>query len=372
MGNKIDYYELLEVTRDADGEEIKRSYRSLAMKYHPDRNQGNLEAEAKFKEVCEAYEILKDDQKRAAYDKYGHSAFSQGGGGAGFGGFGGMDLGEMFSDLFRDFMGGNAGGNSHHHNNQGSDLRYDLQITLEEAFSGINKEIEIVSPRKCEDCDGSGMGEDSKHATCNECGGNGKIRVRQMFMIIESVCPRCRGRGETISNPCKKCKGEGRSNQKRTLKVDIPAGVDIGNRIRLAGEGEAGIRGAINGDLYIVIHIKEHKFFSRDRANVFGDIPIPMTTAAIGGEVKIPTLDGQGYVMKIPKGTQHGEQIRIKQLGMPALRGGTCGDMYVRINIEIPTKLSKKQEELLREFENESAKNHPGVAGFWDKLKDLF
>ncbi len=375
MGQKIDYYELLQVSRDASGDEIKRSYRSLAMQYHPDRNQGNPEAEAKFKEVSEAYEILKDEQKRAAYDRFGHDAFSQGGG-AGFGG--GFDfgdgLGEMFNNIFRDFMGAGSpgGGGGASRNNRGSDLRYDVEITLEEAFAGVSKEIDIKVPATCDECDGSGVAEGSSKHTCPDCEGTGKIRMRQMFMVVESVCPRCQGYGEIIDKPCKKCKGAGRVNKAKTLKVNIPAGVDDGNRIRLTGEGEAGIRGGVSGDLYVVTHIKEHKFFLRDGANLYGDIPIPVTTAILGGDIKIPTIDGAGYTMTIPKGIQNGEQIRIKQLGMPMLRTQGSGDLFVRINIEIPTKLSKKQEEIIREFEKESEKNHPAVSKFWDKVKELF
>ncbi len=374
MEQKICYYELLEVARDASGDEIKRSYRSLAMKYHPDKNQGDAAAEAKFKEISEAYEVLKDEQKRAAYDRFGHNAFNQGGGGAGFGGFEfGDGLGEMFNNIFRDFMGaGTAGGGGASRNNRGSDLRYDIEISLEDAYKGVSKEIDIKVPATCEDCDGTGVEEGSNKETCPDCAGTGKIRMRQMFMVVESVCPRCQGYGEIISNPCKKCKGAGRVNKAKTLKVNIPAGVDDGNRIRLSGEGEVGIRGGTSGDLYVVTHITEHPFFVREGGNLFGDIPIPVATAILGGDVKIPTIDGAGYTMTIPKGTQHGEQIRIKELGMPMLRHKGYGDLYVRINIEIPTKLNKKQEQLIKEFSEESEKNHPLVAGFWDKVKDLF
>ncbi len=373
MENKLDYYEVLQVSRTASGDEIKRSYRSLAMQYHPDRNQGNPDAEAKFKEVSEAYEVLKDEQKRAAYDRFGHDAFSQNGGGGFGGGFDfGDGLGEMFNNIFRDFMGGGTSSGGPSRNNRGSDLRYDIEISLEEAFSGISKEIDVKVPATCEDCHGTGIEEGSHKETCPDCGGSGKIRMRQMFMVVESVCPKCQGYGEIISNPCKKCKGTGRTNKAKTLKVDIPAGIDDGNRIRLTGEGEAGIRGGGNGDLYIVTHITDHKFFARDGINLYGDIPIPVTTAILGGDIKIPTLDGVGYTMTVPKGTQHGEQIRIKGLGMPSIRSKDSGDLYVRINVEIPTKLNKKQEELMQEFAKESEKNHPIVSGFWEKIKDLF
>ncbi len=381
MEKKIDYYELLQVSRDASGEEIKRSYRSLAMQFHPDRNQNNPEAEAKFKEISEAYEVLKDEQKRSAYDRYGHSAFAQGGAGGFGGGFDfGDGLGEMFNSIFRDFMGGGAagGGTSNGNyggasrNNRGSDLRYDIEISLEEAYTGTSQEIDIKVPATCDECEGTGVEKGSKKETCPDCGGSGKIRMRQMFMIVETVCPKCQGYGEIITNPCKKCKGNGRVNKSKTLKISIPAGVDNGNRIRLAGEGEAGIRGGENGDLYIVTHIKEHSFFLREGANLYAELPIPVSTAILGGEIKIPTIDGAGYSMTIPKGVQNGEQIRIKQLGMSTLRGKDNGDLYISLNIEIPTKLSKRQEELIQEFALESEKNHPIVNKFWDKVKDLF
>ena len=374
-----DYYELLGLQKGATDVEIKKAYRTLAMKYHPDRNPGNAEAELKFKEVTEAYEVLKDSQKRAAYDRYGHAAFAQGAG-AGAGGFGGFNFdfgggsgagfGSIFEDIFSEFMGG--GRRSRQQEGvRGADIRYDLEITLEEAYKGLTKEIEIQTAVKCEDCHGTGAAEGSKAETCDTCYGTGRVRRQAGFFIEERTCPTCNGTGKVIKNPCKKCGGTGKVSQKKVLEVTIPAGIDSENRMRLAGQGEAGMNGGPNGDLYIFVHIKPHPIFKRDAANLYCTVPLSMTTAALGGEIDIPCIDGTSEKVKIDEGTQSGTEVRLRKKGMTMLQSKSVGDLFVRFTVETPTKLTDKQKELLKQFEEESKESSPQSTGFFEKLREL-
>lgn len=374
-----DYYELLGLQKGATDVEIKKAYRTLAMKYHPDRNPGNAEAELKFKEVTEAYEVLKDSQKRAAYDRYGHAAFAQGAG-AGAGGFGGFNFdfgggsgagfGSIFEDIFSEFMGG--GRRSRQQEGvRGADIRYDLEITLEEAYKGLTKEIEIQTAVKCEDCHGTGAAEGSKAETCDTCHGTGRVRRQAGFFIEERTCPTCNGTGKVIKNPCKKCGGTGKISQKKVLEVTIPAGIDSGNRMRLAGQGEAGMNGGPNGDLYIFVHIKPHPIFKRDAANLYCTVPLSMTTAALGGEIDIPCIDGSSETVKIDEGTQSGTEVRLRKKGMTMLQSKSVGDLFVRFTVETPTKLTDKQKELLKQFAEESKESSPQSTGFFEKLREL-
>ncbi len=374
-----DYYELLGLQKGATDVEIKKAYRTLAMKYHPDRNPGNAEAELKFKEVTEAYEVLKDSQKRAAYDRYGHAAFAQGAG-AGAGGFGGFNFdfgggsgagfGSIFEDIFSEFMGG--GRRSRQQEGvRGADIRYDLEITLEEAYKGLTKEIEIQTAVKCEDCHGTGAAEGSKAETCDTCHGTGRVRRQAGFFIEERTCPTCNGTGKVIKNPCKKCGGTGKISQKKVLEVTIPAGIDSGNRMRLAGQGEAGMNGGPNGDLYIFVHIKPHPIFKRDAANLYCTVPLSMTTAALGGEIDIPCIDGSSEKVKIDEGTQSGTEVRLRKKGMTMLQSKSVGDLFVRFTVETPTKLTDKQKELLKQFAEESKESSPQSTGFFEKLREL-
>lgn len=374
-----DYYELLGLQKGATDVEIKKAYRTLAMKYHPDRNPGNAEAELKFKEVTEAYEVLKDSQKRAAYDRYGHAAFAQGAG-AGAGGFGGFNFdfgggsgagfGSIFEDIFSEFMGG--GRRSRQQEGvRGADIRYDLEITLEEAYKGLTKEIEIQTAVKCEDCHGTGAAEGSKAETCDTCHGTGRVRRQAGFFIEERTCPTCNGMGKVIKNPCKKCGGTGKISQKKVLEVTIPAGIDSGNRMRLAGQGEAGMNGGPNGDLYIFVHIKPHPIFKRDAANLYCTVPLSMTTAALGGEIDIPCIDGSSEKVKIDEGTQSGTEVRLRKKGMTMLQSKSVGDLFVRFTVETPTKLTDKQKELLKQFAEESKESSPQSTGFFEKLREL-
>lgn len=374
-----DYYELLGLQKGATDVEIKKAYRTLAMKYHPDRNPGNAEAELKFKEVTEAYEVLKDSQKRAAYDRYGHAAFAQGAG-AGAGGFGGFNFdfgggsgagfGSIFEDIFSEFMGG--GRRSRQQEGvRGADIRYDLEITLEEAYKGLTKEIEIQTAVKCEDCHGSGAAEGSKAETCDTCHGTGRVRRQAGFFIEERTCPTCNGTGKVIKNPCKKCGGTGKVSQKKVLEVTIPAGIDSENRMRLAGQGEAGMNGGPNGDLYIFVHIKPHPIFKRDAANLYCTVPLSMTTAALGGEIDIPCIDGSSEKVKIDEGTQSGTEVRLRKKGMTMLQSKSVGDLFVRFTVETPTKLTDKQKELLKQFAEESKESSPQSTGFFEKLREL-
>lgn len=380
---KQDYYELLGVTKEASDAEIKKAYRAMAMKYHPDRNPGDKEAELKFKEVTEAYEVLKDGQKRAAYDQYGHAAFAQGGGAGGFGGgFGGFNfdfgggaggLGDIFGDIFSEFMGQASGRGraSREKGQRGADIRYDLEISLEEAYTGLKKEIEIQTAVKCDECDGTGAEKGSKAETCDMCHGTGRVRRQSGFFIEERMCPTCHGTGQVIKNPCKKCGGTGKVSQKKVLEVNIPAGIDNDNRMRLAGQGEAGSNGGPNGDLYIFVHVKSHALFKREATDLYCDIPVSMVTAALGGTIDIPCIDGTTEKVTINAGTQSGDEIRLRKKGMSVLQSKGLGDLFVRFKVETPTKLTAKQKELLKQFEEESGESSPESAGFFEKIKDF-
>jgi molecular chaperone DnaJ len=374
---QTDYYTTLECARTADGAALKSAYRKLAMKYHPDRNPGDASAEAKFKAISEAYDCLKDPQKRAAYDRYGHDAFTQGmngGGGGGFGGRGGgdfADIGDIFETIFGSAFGG--GGAQRQQKRRGADLRYDMQVTLEEAFHGKSTEIEIEVSQACDTCDGSGATPGTSERQCNLCNGMGSVRAKQGLFVIERPCPTCNGRGKVIENPCRVCGGEGRVDKPQTLKIDIPAGVDTGTRIRLGGKGEAGQRGSPAGDLYIFLHVKPHRVFERDGTTLATRVPVSFTTAALGGCVEIPDLDGSTNRLEIPAGIQSGKQLRIRGAGMPVLQGRGRGDLVVEIAVETPTKLSRRQKEILEEFKaTETGDECPESRGFFDKLKDVF
>ncbi len=368
----IDYYELLEVERSADGGTIKSAYRRLAMECHPDRNPGNADAEAKFKAISEAYDILKDDQKRAAYDRYGKAAFQNGGPGGFGGGAGGAGFGD-FSDIFESFFGDAFGGGRQRGPARGADLRYDMEISLDEAFHGKTADFAIDVAVACSPCGGSGATAGSGKKGCGTCGGHGKVRAQQGFFVVERTCPSCQGRGEVIENPCRNCHGEGRVDERQKINVNIPPGVDEGTRIRVAGKGEAGPNGASAGDLYIFIHVSRHKVFERDGTTLFCRAPISITTAALGGEIKIPGLDGVPHDIRIPAGIQSGKQIRQRGAGMPVLQGRGTGDMVIQIEVETPTKLSARQRELLQEFqETETGDEFPASTGFFAKIKDIW
>lgn len=370
---QADFYETLGVSNDADEKTLKSAFRKQAMKYHPDRNPGDDAAEAKFKELNEAYETLKDPQKRAAYDRFGHDAFTQGGGGQG-GGFGGGDFGGSMSDIFEEFfgdvMGGRRGGGNA---GRGSDLRFNMEVTLEEAYEGKNAEISVPTSVTCDACNGSGAKPGTSPKTCPTCGGAGRVRASQGFFSVERTCSTCQGRGEVITDPCGVCHGAGKVSQDRTLSVNIPAGIEDGTRIRLAGEGEAGTRGNVSGDLYIFISIIPHEFFQREGADLFCRVPLSMTTAALGGQFEVASVRGAKTRVKIPEGTQAGKQFRLKGKGMPVLRSSQMGDMYIQVMIETPQNLSRRQRELLEEFESESsANNSPESSGFFTRMKDFF
>lgn len=372
---KQDYYNLLGVAKGASADEIKKAYRKLAMQYHPDRNPDNKEAEQKFKEINEAYDVLKDEQKRAAYDRMGHAAFDGGMGGGFYEGgfdFSSSGFGNIFDDMFSEFMGGGRGGQAAHTAAlQGADLRYNMEITLEEAFTGLKKDIRISTYAPCTTCQGTGGAEGEKPEMCPTCHGQGKVHARQGFFTIERTCATCHGLGQIIKNPCKTCSGSGRVRKEKTLSVTIPAGIEDGARIRLAGEGEAGLRGGPPGDLYIFLHIKPDKFLHREGSNLFCQVPITMVTATLGGEIEVPTLEKLARI-KIPAGTQSGKQFRLKGKGMTILRSSGRGDMYVQVNIETPVNLSKRQKELLKEFGEIEKESHssPLCEGFFAKIKD--
>jgi molecular chaperone DnaJ len=372
--SKRDYYEVLGVSRTATEAEMKSAFRKLAMQYHPDRNPGDHEAEVKFKEINEAYQTLSDAQKRAAYDRYGHAAFANGGGpgGPGFGG----DFSDFMSDIFENFFGDAGGGRGRSRGaggrERGADMRYNLEITLDEAFHGKTAELKIPTSITCEACSGSGAKPGSRPKTCPTCGGIGRVRATQGFFSIERTCPNCHGRGEVIDDPCAACGGAGRVTRERTLSVNIPAGVEDGTRIRLAGEGEAGLRGGPPGDLYIFLSIKPHPFYQRDGADLFCRVPISMVTAALGGEFSVPTLGGTEALVKVPEGTQTGKQFRLKGKGMPVLRSRDVGDLYIQVVVETPQKLTKRQRELLEEFDKECSKeNHPESSGFFSRFREF-
>ena len=371
---KADYYELLGVSKTATEAELKSAFRKLAMKHHPDKNPGDAAAEAKFKELNEAYQTLSDPQKRAAYDRFGHAAFENGGmgGGPGFGNDFASSMADIFEDLFGD-LSGRRGGRRPDGRERGSDLRYNLEITLEEAYKGKTATLKVPTSITCDACAGSGAKPGSKPKTCSTCGGQGRVRASQGFFSIERTCPSCGGRGETIDDPCRSCGGAGRVTRERTLSVNVPAGVEDGTRIRLAGEGEAGLRGGPSGDLYIFLSIKPHPFLQRDGADLFCRVPVSMVTASLGGDLTVPVLDGQEVAVKVPEGTQTGKQIRLRGRGMPVLRAREQGDLYIQIVVETPQQLSPRQKELLREFERESSKDtQPESAGFFSKVRDFF
>ncbi|SUW23356.1 molecular chaperone DnaJ [Brucella abortus] len=371
---KIDYYEALGVTRTADDKTLKAAFRKLAMQYHPDRNPDDPEAERKFKEIGEAYETLKDPQKRAAYDRFGHAAFENGGMGGGFGnGFGGAGgFADIFEDIFGEMMGGGRR-RSNGGRERGADLRYNMEVTLEEAYAGKTAQIRVPTSITCDECSGSGAKPGSQPTTCTMCSGSGRVRAAQGFFSVERTCPGCNGRGQIIKDPCEKCHGQGRVTQERSLSVNIPTGIEDGTRIRLAGEGEAGLRGGPAGDLYIFLSVKPHEFFQRDGADLYCKVPISMTTAALGGQFEVSTLDGTQTRVKVPEGTQNGKQFRLKGKGMPVLRQSVTGDLYIQIDIETPQNLSKRQRELLEEFEKiSSQENSPKSAGFFSRMKEFF
>ena len=380
---KRDYYDVLGVSKGASADEIKKGYRAKAKELHPDRNADNPQAEAQFKEANEAYEILKDAEKKAAYDRFGHAAFEGGMGGGGGrpgGGFGGgqQDFTDAFSDMFGDLFGdfGGRGGAGGRRAARGSDLRYNLRIDLEEAFAGLQKSINVPTSVACNACNGTGAEGGSEPTTCPTCSGMGKVRAQQGFFTVERTCPTCSGLGQIIKDPCKVCAGAGRVEKDRALSVNIPAGVETGTRIRLAGEGEAGMRGGPSGDLYIFIEVKEHKLFERDGTNLFCRVPVSMGTAALGGSIEVPTIDGGRGRVQIPAGSQSGRQMRLRSKGMPALRGAGTGDMFIELAVETPVNLTSRQKELLREFEDLSEENNPesssffsSVKSFWDSMK---
>ncbi len=373
---KRDYYEVLGVDRGADEAVLKASYRKLAMKWHPDRNPGDAEAEIRFRELSESYEVLKDPQKRAAYDRFGHAAFENGGGGgAGFN----ADFASTFADIFDDLFGGSMnrggqrGGASASGRARGADLRYNMDISLEDAFSGKTAQINIPTSIACEVCSGTGAKPGTQPKPCRTCNGAGKIRHAQGFFTLERTCPSCQGRGSVIEDPCANCGGAGRVTRERNLQVQIPAGVEDGTRIRLGGEGEAGMRGGPAGDLYIFLSIEPHAFFQREGADLYCRAPISMVTAALGGTVEVPTIGGEKTKVKIPEGTQSGKRLRLPGAGMPVLRTRSMGDMYVQVVVETPQNLTKRQRELLAEFDGLSSHDtQPESSGFFAKMKDFF
>lgn len=366
-----DFYELLEVSRDADGAAIKSAYRKLAMKYHPDRNPGCDESEAKFKAINAAYDCLKDPQKRAAYDRFGHAAFEQGmGAGGGNGGADFGDIGDIFETIFGQAFGG---GGAQQRPRRGADLRYDMEITLDEAFHGKSAQIETEVSQSCDSCDGSGATPGTGERECNLCHGHGKVRAKQGFFVVERSCPSCHGRGAVIENPCRDCRGEGRVDRPQSIAVEIPAGVDTGTRIRLSGKGEAGPRGAPAGDLYIFIHVRPHAVYQREGTTLLMKVPVSFTTASLGGCVEVPDLDGGANRLDIPAGIQSGKQLRLRGAGMPVLQGRGRGDLVAEIVVETPTKLSRQQREILEQFrDTETGEECPESKGFFDRLKDAF
>jgi len=374
MASKKDFYEVLGVNRDASDEDIKKAYRKLAMKHHPDRNPDNPKAEDQFKEAKEAYEILSDEQKRAAYDQYGHAGVDPsagpGPGGAGFGNFS-----DAFGDIFGDIFGGAGGGGRRSNVYRGADLRYNMEITLEEAARGTETKIRIPVMSNCETCHGSGARPGTQPVTCTTCGGHGQVRMTQGFFSVQQTCPKCHGSGKMVKDPCPTCSGAGRVKQHKTLAVKIPAGVDEGDRIRLSGEGEAGVNGGPPGDLYVVVHLKAHKIFQREGGNLHCEMPISYTTAALGGEIEIPTLDGHAK-MKIPAETQTGATFRLRGKGIKPLRSSEAGDLMCHVVVETPVKLTDRQKDILRELEEinlqDSGKHSPRSKGWLDKVKEFF
>ena len=378
---KRDFYEVLGASRGASAEELKKAYRAKAKELHPDRNSDNPNAEAQFKEINEAYEVLKDAEKKAAYDRYGHAAFEGGMGGGGGGGQRGYPGGngdfasafsDVFEDLFGDFMGGRGGGGGRSRAQRGSDLRYNLRVSMEEAFAGVQKTINVPTSVACDTCRGTGAEGGAEPVACPTCSGMGKVRAQQGFFTVERTCPTCNGAGQIVKNPCKSCAGHGRIEKDRSLSVNIPAGVETGTRIRLAGEGEAGMRGGPSGDLYIFIEMKEHQIFQRDGVHLFCRVPISIATAALGGEVEVPTIDGGKSRVKVPAGAQTGKQMRLRSKGMPALRGGGHGDMVIELAVETPVNLTARQKEILREFDTLATDNNPEGSSFFSKVKGFW
>lgn len=380
-----DYYSILGAAKGASEDELKKAYRKLAMQYHPDKNPGNAEAEKKFKSVNEAYDVLKDPQKRAAYDRYGHQAFTSGmgaGGGAGGPGMGGFDFSGSFSDIFEDLFGEFTGGGRRGGGRaeaaqsaaaRGSDLRYNLEITLDEAFRGKQQQIKVTTSASCDTCNGSGAEKGTQPETCGTCHGRGVVRAQQGFFTVERACGTCQGTGKVIKNPCKTCAGSGRTRKEKTLNASIPPGVEEGTRIRLAGEGEAGFRGGPPGDLYIFLSIQPHKIFRRDGANIYCTVPIKFSTASLGGHLEVPTIDGGRVKVTIPEGTQTGHQFRLRGKGMSVLRSSSRGDMYIEVHVETPVNLNKKQKEMLRDFEkNEQSNTSPQAESFFTKVKEFW
>ncbi len=380
--SKRDYYDVLGISKGASADEIKKAFRTKAKELHPDRNSDNPNAESQFKEANEAYDVLKDPEKKAAYDRYGHAAFEggMGGGGRPGGGYGQGDFSSAFSDvfddLFGDFMGGGGGRGGRSRNTRGSDLRYNMRITLEEAFGGAQKTINVPSTAQCGPCNGTGAEGGTEPTSCPTCSGMGKVRATQGFFTVERTCPTCSGMGQIIKNPCKSCSGQGRIEKDRALSVNIPAGVETGTRIRLSGEGEAGLRGGSSGDLYIFIEVAPHDIFQREGTNLFCRVPVSMTTAALGGDIEVPTIDGGRSRVKVPSGSQSGRQMRLRSKGMPAVRSSQVGDMFIELAVETPVNLTSRQKDLLREFEQESSENNPesssffsSVKSFWDSMK---
>ncbi len=374
---KRDYYEVLGVNKSASPEELKSAYRKLAVKYHPDKNPDDKGAEEKFKEASEAYGILSDKSKKENYDNFGHAAFENGGGGqggfGGFGGFSGADFSDIFEDFFSDFGGGRRSSRGRNSNNRGSDLRYDLSITLEEAFAGKKQNIQFSTSEKCSTCKGNGSRPGSSPDRCTYCGGNGRVRSNQGFFTVQQTCPQCAGSGEEITNPCSVCNGQGNTQTSKKISVTIPKGVDDGTRIRLAGKGEAGSRGGTSGDLYLFINVKSHELFKRSDVNLFFEFPISIADAALGTTIEIPTIDGKKAKIKIPDGTQDGKQFRLRGKGMPSMRRGDFGDLYVQIKTEVPVYLNKEQKSLLEKFrEIENEKSNPSIKKFFKKAKDFW
>ncbi|WP_137167434.1 molecular chaperone DnaJ [Salinimonas lutimaris] len=370
--SKRDYYEVLGVDKSATEREIKKAYKKMAMKYHPDRTQGDKALEDKFKEIQEAYEILTDDQKRAAYDQYGHAGVDPNRGGAGFGG--GADFGDIFGDVFGDIFGGGRGGRQSRAR-QGADLRYNLELSLEEAVRGKDVEIRVPTLVGCEVCDGSGAKKGTSPKTCPTCHGQGQVQMRQGFFAVQQTCPTCSGRGKIIADPCNSCHGQGRVEKTKTLSVKIPAGVDTGDRIRLNGEGEAGEAGAPAGDLYVQVHVRQHNIFTRDGSNLYCEVPLSFTTAALGGELQVPTLDGK-VKLKVAPETQTGRMFRLRGKGVKSVRSGATGDLMCKVVVETPVNLSSRQKELLKELDDsmgdEKAKHRPKEQGFFDGVKKFF
>jgi len=375
--SKRDYYDVLGVGKSADADELKKAYRKLAMKHHPDRNQDDKDAEQKFKELNEAYEVLKDEQKRAAYDRFGHAAFEGGGPGAGGGGFGGAGgFSDIFEEMFGEFMGGGrrGGGGGGRSSTRGADLRYNMEISLEDAFAGKRTTVHVPTSVSCDTCSGSGAKAGTQPKACTTCGGVGRVRAQQGFFTIERTCPACGGQGKVISDPCGDCGGAGRVRRDKTLEVTIPAGVEDGTRIRLAGEGEAGLRGGPPGDLYIFLSVAAHRLFHREGANIQCRVPIPMTTASLGGSIEVPSIDGGRAKVTIPAGTQTGNQFRLRGKGMSVLRSTARGDMFIQAVVETPVNLTKRQRELLEEFAKEAGDDStsPESHGFFKKVKEFF